>query len=100
MAVVGLIVHLGRSEAAAHARDLAAWLVAEGHGVRVPPDDAAVSGLGAHRVDVDAFAGGLDLVVTLGGDGNVEFLVHARRGASPGDIDLLVAAALAEVDAP
>ena len=35
-----------------------------------------------------------------GGDGNVEFLVHARRGASPGDIDLLVAAALAEVDAP
>ena len=71
MAVVGLIVHLGRSEAAAHARDLAAWLAAEGHGVRVPPDDAVVSGLEAHRVDVDAFAGGLDLVVTLGGDGSI-----------------------------
>ena len=34
-----------------------------------------------------------------GGDGNVEFLVHARRGAAPGDIDALVAAALAEVGA-
>ena len=34
-----------------------------------------------------------------GGDGNVEFLVHARRGATPGDVDAWVAAALAEVAA-
>jgi len=32
-----------------------------------------------------------------GGDGNVEFLIHARRGAPSGDIDALVADALAEV---
>lgn len=31
-----------------------------------------------------------------GGDGNVEFLVHTRRGAPPGDVDALVAGALAE----
>jgi 23S rRNA (cytidine1920-2'-O)/16S rRNA (cytidine1409-2'-O)-methyltransferase len=34
-----------------------------------------------------------------GGDGNVEFLVHARRGAVPGEVDALVAAALSEVAA-
>ncbi|MEZ5244662.1 MAG: TlyA family RNA methyltransferase [Acidimicrobiales bacterium] len=33
-----------------------------------------------------------------GGDGNVEFLVHARRGGAPGDVDAQVAAALAEVE--
>jgi len=71
MAEVGLIVHLGRDEAAAHARDLAAWLVGEGHRVRIPPDDAEVSGLARHEVDIDAFAPGLDLVVTLGGDGSI-----------------------------
>lgn len=71
MADIGLIVHLGREEAAAHARDLAAWLVGEGHRVRVPPEDAEVSGLGAHRVDADGFGTGLDLVVTLGGDGSI-----------------------------
>ncbi|MFX3681194.1 MAG: TlyA family RNA methyltransferase [Candidatus Hopanoidivoransaceae bacterium] len=32
-----------------------------------------------------------------GGDGNVEFLVHARRGATSDDLDALVDAALAEV---
>jgi 23S rRNA (cytidine1920-2'-O)/16S rRNA (cytidine1409-2'-O)-methyltransferase len=34
-----------------------------------------------------------------GGDGNVEFLVHARRGAMAGDIDTVVAGALSEVGA-
>ena len=71
MATVGLIVHLGRHEAHAHARDLVEWLVAEGHTVRVPPDEAAVSGLDAHRVDSDQFADSLDLVVSLGGDGSM-----------------------------
>ncbi|MDW3218775.1 MAG: NAD(+)/NADH kinase [Acidimicrobiales bacterium] len=71
MADIGLIVHLGRDEAAAHARDLAAWLTAQGHAVRIPPDDAAVSGLEALSVPATAFAAGLDLVVTLGGDGSI-----------------------------
>lgn len=71
MAAIGLIVHLGRDTAAAHARDLATWLVSEGHAVRVPPDDAKVTGLNEHRVEPEAFAAGLDLVVTLGGDGSI-----------------------------
>ena len=71
MSDIGLIVHLGRDEASAHARDLAEWLVAEGHDVRVPTDDAKVSGLEAHEVDSGSFAAGLDLVVTLGGDGSI-----------------------------
>lgn len=82
MADIGLIVHLGREEAAAHARDLAAWLVGEGHRVRVPPDDAAVSGLGAHRFDGEGFGTGLDLVVTLGGDGSILRAVELLNGSS------------------
>lgn len=71
MADVGLIVHLGREEAASHARDLASWLVDAGHSVRVPAEDAEVSGLQAHGVDMEGFGPGLDLVVTLGGDGSI-----------------------------
>jgi len=82
MAEVGLIVHLGREEAAAHARDLASWLVAEGHRVRVPDEDAEVSGLQEHRVEVDAFGPGLDLVVTLGGDGSILRAVELLGDAS------------------
>ncbi|MEZ5168171.1 MAG: NAD(+)/NADH kinase [Acidimicrobiales bacterium] len=36
-----------------------------------PREDAAVSGLEAHAVDPEGFAGDLDLVVTLGGDGSI-----------------------------
>ena len=45
MSAVGLIVHLGRESAGAQARELADWLQAEGHEVRVPADDADVAGL-------------------------------------------------------
>lgn len=71
MAEVGLIVHLGREEAAAHARDLAAWLVESGHHVRMPDEDAEVSGLEIHGVGAEDFGPDLDLVVTLGGDGSI-----------------------------
>lgn len=71
MADIGLIVHLGRDKAAAHARDLADWLTAEGHTIRMPPEDAEVSGLDGHAVPAESFASGLDLVVTLGGDGSI-----------------------------
>lgn len=72
MSSVGLIVHLGRASASAQARELAAWLRAAGHEVRVPADDAAVAELDdVSVVDGAAFADGLDLVVTLGGDGSI-----------------------------
>ncbi|MYB03835.1 MAG: NAD(+)/NADH kinase [Acidimicrobiaceae bacterium] len=71
MAVIGLIVHQGRPEAAATARDLSTWLVGEGHQVRMPPEEAAA----VSRPDLECgsgrFAPGLDAVVTLGGDGSI-----------------------------
>ena len=39
--------------------------------MRVPIEDAEVSGLQEHQVEVAEFAPGLDLVVTLGGDGSI-----------------------------
>ncbi|MGA0239464.1 MAG: NAD(+)/NADH kinase [Acidimicrobiales bacterium] len=72
MSAVGLIVHLGRESAGVQARELADWLRGEGHDVRVPSGDAALEGLTGLAVPEDAaFAEGLDLVVTLGGDGSI-----------------------------
>ena len=72
MSAVGLIVHLGRESAAVQARELADWLQGEGHDVRVPDGDAELAGLTGLAVpETSAFAEGLDLVVTLGGDGSI-----------------------------
>lgn len=72
MSAVGLIVHLGRESAGVQARELADWLRGEGHDVWVPSGDAALEGLTGLAVPEDAaFAEGLDLVVTLGGDGSI-----------------------------
>ncbi len=71
MAAVALIVHLGRESAAAHARELTDWLEAEGHEVRVPAGDGDLTGLGDHCVDDAGLVDGLDLIVTLGGDGSI-----------------------------
>ncbi len=71
MATVGLIVHLGRESAADHARELAGWLSSHGHEVRLPTEDAEISEMAEHGVDGAGFAAGLDLVVTLGGDGSI-----------------------------
>ena len=71
MAAIGLIVHQGRPEAAAAARDLSRWLAQEGHRVRMPPQEAAAASCGDLEVDPAAFAEGLDAVVTLGGDGSI-----------------------------
>ena len=71
MAVIGLIVHQGRPEAAATARDLSMWLVGEGHRVRMPPEEAAAVSCPDLACSPDRFAPGLDAVVTLGGDGSI-----------------------------
>lgn len=80
MSVVGLIVHLGRDQASVHARDLARWLIAEGHEVRVPPDDATDLDLDPRVVAASRFCEGLDLVVTLGGDGSILRAVELLAG--------------------
>ena len=71
MAVVGLIVHQGRPEAAAAARDLSLWLDGQGHSARMPPEEAAAASCAHLAVDPTRFAEGLDAVVTLGGDGSI-----------------------------
>jgi NAD+ kinase len=70
-ATVALVVHALRTEATALARETAAWLVAQGHQVRVPAPDAEPSGLEEWAWDPDKLADGLDLAVSVGGDGTM-----------------------------
>jgi len=70
VSTIGLIVHSERHEAKETATDLVEWLSNAGHSLRLPPDDAELLGLPAHPED-ETFADGLDLMVSLGGDGSV-----------------------------
>ncbi|MDQ6726688.1 MAG: NAD(+)/NADH kinase [Actinomycetota bacterium] len=71
MAVVGLVVHEHRPEAARLARDAARWLTDRNHRVRMPKADAGNVGLGELGCEAGELTAGLDLVVTLGGDGTI-----------------------------
>ena len=66
MATLGLVVHEGREAAMTQAEDLGARLSAEGHAVRRLADSGG--------------ADGLDLVVSLGGDGSILRAVHLLDG--------------------
>jgi NAD+ kinase len=69
MALVGIVAHSTRPEATRYARNLIAGLTGGGHEVRLPPPDADIVGLPA--LADPAFGGGLDLAVSLGGDGTM-----------------------------
>jgi NAD+ kinase len=71
MASFGMIVHHERIQAAELARDAAAWLTDRGHEVRLPLDDAGVAGLPELGIPEATFARGLDVAVSLGGDGTM-----------------------------
>lgn len=71
MAVVGLLVHHTHAEASQLARDAATWLLEHGHEVRLPEEDAAVTGLASLHSADEIFTKGLDLAVSLGGDGTM-----------------------------
>ncbi len=71
MATVGLVVHEQRPEAAELAREAARWLGTRRHTVRLPKDDAEHVGLPELGCPADELATGLDLAVTLGGDGTI-----------------------------
>jgi NAD+ kinase len=62
MSRVGLIFHEARRTASAMAAELSEWLRDEGHDVRVGGGDGALDA---------TFGKGLDLAVSLGGDGNI-----------------------------
>jgi len=69
--VVGLVPHRERAIAQALARDAAAWLRDRGLEVRVPAEDAVAAQLTELGVPLDEFTRGLDLAISLGGDGTM-----------------------------
>jgi NAD+ kinase len=71
MAVVGMVLHHGRELAVELARDAAGWLTERGHEVRLPLRDAGVAGLAELGSAEETFARGLDLALSLGGDGTM-----------------------------
>lgn len=71
MAAVGIVLHHEREHAAELAADAATWLAERGHEVRLPRRDAAIAGLGDLGTDDASFARGLDLALSLGGDGTM-----------------------------
>lgn len=71
MAAVGIVLHHEREHAAELAKDAAAWLDERGHEVRLPRRDAAIAELADLGTDDATFARGLDLALSLGGDGTM-----------------------------
>jgi len=100
VAVVGLVPHRDRPLAHDAARRAAQWLVARGVEVRVPSEDAAAAGLEKFSVPADAFTGGLDLVISLGGDGTMLRAVDLvyETGTAVLGVNLGQMAYLAEVE--
>jgi NAD+ kinase len=71
MKSVGLVPHRDRPLAHTLAQAAAAWFDQHHVEVRVPRAEALASGLDGYACDVDAFAAGLDLAISLGGDGTM-----------------------------
>jgi NAD+ kinase len=81
MAAVGFVLHHERGLAAELAREATAWLLADGHTVRIPQEDADLAGLSDHGCADDDLAVGLDVAVSLGGDGTMLRTVDLVAGA-------------------
>ena len=71
MAVIGMTLHHERPQAAELARDASAWLSERGHEARLPVRDAGIAGLGSYGCPEETFARGLDLALSIGGDGTM-----------------------------
>ncbi|MGI8755914.1 MAG: NAD(+)/NADH kinase, partial [Acidimicrobiales bacterium] len=69
MSRVALFVHGGRNDATELGRDVATWLVAQGHDVVLADPDASLLATDGYGLDDDETV--LDLVVAIGGDGTV-----------------------------
>jgi NAD+ kinase len=71
MACIALVVHPDRPRAAELARETADWLLSAGHEVRLTRDEAAAAGRPDLGRPTAEMLGGLDLAVSLGGDGTM-----------------------------
>ena len=82
MASVALVVHRLRPEALRVAQEAATWLRGRGHEVRIAPEEADELDLRDCACEPEKLAAGLDLAVSLGGDGTILRTVElvAREG--------------------
>lgn len=71
MASVALVVHRLRPEAVRVAQETAAWLREHDHEVRIAPEEADELDLRDCACEPEKLAAGLDLAVSLGGDGTI-----------------------------
>lgn len=71
MAAIALVPHRSRPFAVELARRTAIWLEARGHEVRVPEEEGRLLGLTDYCWPGDKLGAGLDLAVSLGGDGTM-----------------------------
>lgn len=71
MASFALVVHPERADSIGLAREVSAWLAERGHEVRVPASDAMRIGLTDLAFPEGDLGSGLDLAVSLGGDGTM-----------------------------
>jgi NAD+ kinase len=71
MATVAFFLHHEHHEAVDLARQAASWLLERGHAVRLPKADAELAQLGELAAETDELVVGLDVAVSLGGDGTM-----------------------------
>src|SRR2546423_14639019 len=76
MATIGFVVHWNRPRAATAAKEAVTWLTDRGHSPRVVLPDAEEIGLAEWGFPQEGFARGLDLVVSIGGDGTMLRAMH------------------------
>jgi NAD+ kinase len=83
---VGLVPHRDRPLAHTLALAAAAWFDERGVEVRIPTPEAEAAGLLSHAADTNGFADGLDLVISLGGDGT---MLHTVQLVYPAPVPIL-----------
>lgn len=72
MATIAFLLHHEHHEAVELARRATDWLLQRGHEVRLPKADAELAGLVDHACEADGeLTTGLDVAVSLGGDGTM-----------------------------
>lgn len=71
MVTAGFVLHGARERAAAIAVDVGGWLLDRGHDIRLSTVDAKAAGLEDHAVAEEHFSHGLDVAISLGGDGTM-----------------------------
>jgi len=84
MSTIAMVLHRERLQAQDLAGELARWLIDEGHSVRLPPGDAHLAGLEDLACPDADLGTGLDLALSLGGDGTMLRTVNlVASGGAP-----------------